>query len=57
MLQYLIAIIGFVLLCVFWGMFQLWLVRVDPEEGGERQDRCAGCGGCRDNRTNQETEA
>ena len=43
-MRYLIPIIGLVLLCIFWGMFQLWLRRVDPEDA--EQDRCNGCGGC-----------
>ena len=45
MWHYLIGITGFVLLCVFWGVFQLWLRRVDQDDSMER-DRCHGCGGC-----------
>ena len=40
MLSYLFALLGLVLLCVGWVLFQLWLERQDPQRGGFRP----GCG-------------
>ncbi len=40
---YLVTLLALVLLCAFWGIFQLWLSRHDPD-AKTRSLKCGGCG-------------
>ncbi len=44
MLTYLLSIIGLVVLCVLWVLFQLWLGKHDPQHRANSIQ----CGGCKD---------
>ena len=44
MMTYVYALLGLVVLCVFWAVFQLWLGTKDPETA-ERGNKCGGCNG------------
>ncbi len=43
MSTYLIPLLAIIALCAFWGIFQLWLGKVDPD-AGERPQKCGACG-------------
>jgi hypothetical protein len=38
------ALLGLVTLCAFWGIFQMWLRKADPDTA-ERSNKCGGCNG------------
>lgn len=52
MMTYIYSLLGFVSLCVFWAIFQLWLRKYDPD-AAERSNRCGGCNGQCENKANQ----
>ena len=39
----LLALLAVVVLCAFWGIFQLWLEKHDPDVK-TRAQKCGGCG-------------
>jgi len=39
----LLALLAIIALCAFWGIFQLWLEKRDPD-AAERSQKCGGCG-------------
>ncbi len=43
MSAYALPLLAIIALCVLWGVFQLWLVKVDPD-AGERSQKCGTCG-------------
>ncbi len=43
MYAYLYPLLAMVVLCGFWGAFQLWLNRVHPESQARQNRTCSGC--------------
>jgi hypothetical protein len=43
MTSYIIPLLAVVALCAGWAVFQLWLVKHDPEQK-KRSMKCGGCG-------------
>ena len=42
MATYIFSLLGLIALCVFWGVFERWLNKRDPE-AAERPVKCGGC--------------
>jgi hypothetical protein len=43
MMNYFLPLLGIVVLCVFWGLFQQWLLQTDPDVK-KQSLKCGGCG-------------
>lgn len=43
MLTYLFALLGLVLLCAAWALFQHWLGKRDPDKAGGYRQGCEAC--------------
>jgi len=43
MLKYLLVLLGLVLLCAGWALFQLWVGKGDPDKAGGYRQGCKAC--------------